>query len=81
MKKTIKNLQMLLAVVGVVAISAAAVAQSVYTEYVDVTPSTTGAGGTITFDIPQFNSSLGTLNSVKLTLPLPLETLVPSSIT
>lgn len=43
-------------------------AQSVNTEYVDIAPSSAGISSTITFDIPEFNPSLGTLNSVDLTL-------------
>lgn len=67
MKKTIKSLQMLLAVAGVVAVGATAGAQ---TETQIVTNPTTTAmvSGTLTFVVPQFNPALGTLNSVDLTL-------------
>lgn len=40
----------------------------IYTEFVDIAPTTAGSVGQLTFAIPQFNSALGTLNSVGLTL-------------
>jgi hypothetical protein len=61
---TTKNV---LAVVGVVAMAATAAQASILTEYVDVTPSSSGGSG-LTFSLPTFDPSLGTLNSVELTL-------------
>jgi hypothetical protein len=63
---SIKNLHTLLAVAGVMAMGATAVAQSEF-ESVTLTPTTAGTTSTITFDVPQFNLP-GTLNSVTLTL-------------
>ena len=69
MKKTIKNIQWLLAVAGIVALGATAAAQSLLDpEYVIAPTSYAMVGGTLTFDVSQFDPSLGTLNSVVLTL-------------
>jgi hypothetical protein len=68
MNGSITSIRWLLAVAGVAALGATAMARSVEPENVTVSPSIAGTTGTITFAIPQFNPSLGTLNSVDLTL-------------
>lgn len=57
---------MILAVL--LALGATASKATIFTEYVDITPMLQGASGTITFNIPQFNPTMGTLNSVGLIL-------------
>jgi hypothetical protein len=79
MKKTLKNMQSLLAVAGIVALGATASAQpDPIIENVIASTSSAMVEGTLTFDIPQFNPSLGTLNSVELTLTPTPETIYPS---
>lgn len=57
----------LLAVSGVLVAASPFAQASILTDYIDVTPSSSGGSG-ITFSLPSFDPSLGTLNSVELTL-------------
>jgi hypothetical protein len=66
MKKRNKDIQRLLAV-GVLALAATAAQATIETETITVAPSLGGSGG-LTFSLPTFDPSLGTLNGVELTL-------------
>src|SRR5580692_3452692 len=68
MKKSAKYVRTIRSLAGVLAFSTTVARASILVEYVGVAPSPSGLDGTLTFDIPQFNSNLGTLNSVKVTL-------------
>lgn len=57
----------LLSIASILAIDSNTLAQSEL-ENVTIAPSSSGVNGTLTFDVPQFDSSLGSLNSVELTL-------------
>jgi hypothetical protein len=74
---SIKNLPAFLAVAGVMALGTTAMAQSTEMESV-IDPTTTAmVGGTLTFNVPQFNSALGTLISVDLTLTPAFGSIMP----
>ena len=62
-----KAIQNLLAAVGIAALGATAAAQSEL-ETVNLPATYAMVSGTLTFDVPQFDPSLGTLNSVVVTL-------------
>ena len=57
-----------LAVSLAISLGAIAMQASIVTEDVNITPTSSGAGGTLAFNFAQFDPTLGTLNSVELTL-------------
>jgi opacity protein-like surface antigen len=58
----------ILTTAAVVALAAAAAQATIMTGTIDVAPTLQGTTGQLTFHIPQFAPTLGTLNSVQLTL-------------